>query len=157
VGRKVKELGYRNFFKKVVEFKTLEEKTDKPGWYNTPESCDVLLREYKEALTGRKFLNRSKKALGQCLEFKYDKDGHIKHALLNNDNDPSGARVNHGDLVIADALAWMVAKPGWEGNRKREREEEQPDPVFSLAGRRKWHQDRERAEAEDRTPFSMID
>ena len=34
----------------------------------------------------------------------------MDHAEIDSEADESGARINHGDQVIADALAWKMAK-----------------------------------------------
>jgi hypothetical protein len=40
------------------------------------------------------------------LEYVHDPQGGVMHARSRSKVDPSGARENHGDRVIADALAW---------------------------------------------------
>ncbi len=42
-----------------------------------------------------------------------DYDLIVEHAKSKNSVDPSGARANHGDTVIAKALAWKLIKAMW--------------------------------------------
>jgi hypothetical protein len=122
-GRRIVELGYPN-----VYYRTNEQKVhpngpaDTPGWYSNPESKLKLLNDYKEALEKGTFLPRSKESLEECLAFEYVKSGYVEHGGIEGGDDPSGARVNHGDRTIADALAWMVSRPSWQGRKKREQE-----------------------------------
>ena len=41
---------------------------------------------------------------------KADRQGRPEHPGEVQTDDPAAGRVNHGDLVIADGLAWMLAK-----------------------------------------------
>lgn len=84
------------------------KKTDNPGWYATPALKLLLLEDYKAALKSGNFCNRSEAALKECLKFIFAKKG-VRHGGDEPD-DESAARDNHGDHVIADALAYMLAK-----------------------------------------------
>ncbi len=142
-GRKVLDLGYRNvFYRTNPQILNPTGDATTPGWWPTPSGKDLLIREYREALSQRKFLNRSEAAMRETLAFEYNKSSNIEHGGIESD-DPSGGRVNHGDRVIADGLAWMLAKVSWEGKKKVERAELLG---LSLARRRQMAQDRERAE-----------
>jgi hypothetical protein len=94
-------------------------------------------------------LNRSKGALEECLSFEYLKNGYVEHGGIEGGDDPSGARINHGDQTIADALSWMVSRPSWEGRKKREQEKPAaPWATLSLDYRRQLCE-REKARAEE--------
>jgi hypothetical protein len=45
--------------------------------------------------------------MDECAQFVCTMQGFIEHAGAANATDPSGASANHGDRVIADALAAM--------------------------------------------------
>lgn len=86
--------------------------SDEPGWNNHPEPMKSLITEYKNALRDRKFLNRSEFALSECMAFMYGPDGYVYHTGWKDPKDPSGARINHGDRVVADAIAWKLIDEG---------------------------------------------
>jgi hypothetical protein len=108
-GKRVVELNYTNFFRRRREFKTLVEMTDEPGWYPGGGCKRALLHDYREALVKGLLLNPSELSLQECLKFEYDRED-VVHGGSKNTDDPSAGRSNHGDQVIADALAWMLAK-----------------------------------------------
>ncbi len=110
-GKKVMELGYGNLYYREENMEILGPRiSDKPGWSNTPKACLLLLQDYKTALRTRHCVNRSERALRECLDFKYDSSGNVVHAEIASVDDPSGARINHGDRVMADALGWKLVK-----------------------------------------------
>jgi hypothetical protein len=135
-GQKVLELGYSNHYMQTSPIDSRNKPSTIPGWYPSPENKRILLEDYRAALSSRLFLNRSEKALDECLSFRFDKTGHVGHAEETNMEDPSRGRVNHGDRVIADALCYKMMKDMGLGERKKREEREQaPDPR-SVAGRR---------------------
>lgn len=142
-GETAVELGYRNILKRPREDLVTKEYTEKIGWAATPETKRALLEEYRAAIYTRKMMNFSEKALEECLLFKYDDRGYPQHGGEDLRDDPSGAKVNHGDRVIADGIAWMLGK----GQATRiKREEAAVIPIHSLAWRRKIWNDRRRQE-----------
>ena len=90
--------------------------------------------EYRTALHKHRFINRSWKALEECRDFCYDSRSQVEHASFTDDKDPSGARINHGDRVIADALCSKMVGP--LDVRTEEQMIEQAPPFMSLAWRR---------------------
>jgi hypothetical protein len=93
--------------------------------------------DYRAALDAGRFVNPSERALTQCLGYRYDAGGNPEHPNEKNTHDPAAGRVNHGDLVVADMLAWMLASktatvPGAQ-------EVAPAVPVGSLAWRRERH------------------
>ena len=52
-----------------------------------------------------RIVNRSARAMEECLQFVRSPRGDIEHSAALSSQDPSGARTAHGDVVIADALA----------------------------------------------------
>jgi hypothetical protein len=76
-----------------------------PGYFFTKDNKRTTIGEYREALDSGKFINRSYQALRECLEYVYVRsNSSIEHSKCANTIDPTGARDNHGDRVIADAL-----------------------------------------------------
>ncbi len=140
-GKKVEELGFRNFYMTEDDNPVGASKAPKPGWQSSAEKNDALLEDYRSALALRQMTNRSEVALRECLDFKYDKSGHMVHSRLLSLDDPSGARTNHGDRVVADALAWKLAN-GQQVTTAKAREPEILEG--SLAWRRQLRKNAER-------------
>lgn len=127
-GARVQELGYSNIHYRMDGGKAAAI----PGWASSKETKSALLGDYRYAIESKVCVNRSREALAECLEYVFDNASGVTHARSLNKNDPSGAAANHGDRVVADALAWMVLKG-------RNRVPEQPAievPYGSLAWRR---------------------
>jgi len=142
-GIKVQELGFGNVFYREANAAIPDGKASgTPGWHNNNESKRVLLTDYQEALMTRQFVNPSEKALDECLDFQYNAAGNIEHGGEQSVADPSGARVNHGDRVIADALAWRLAR-GEVRRRDAGGAAEDEPPYMSLAWRMKHRRPRQ--------------
>ena len=97
--------GYANLYYRRNERKLGRNMTDEPGVWLNPQVRSACLEEYRAALGDVRLLNRSERALDECLRFIRKMDGTIEHSEAANTQDPSGARSAHGDIVIADALA----------------------------------------------------
>jgi hypothetical protein len=135
----VLRLGFFHFHRRRNEHSLAKkENADAPGWYPSPAAKRKLMEEYRAALKARHFENADDQALAECLDFEYTRDG-VEHAGIEGGDDPSGARVNHGDRVVADALAWMMAVDltGFRGQRKRDRNQPPhgPPDFRSIGGR----------------------
>jgi hypothetical protein len=110
-GKRVVELGFTNFYTRKNELKRVDVgDTETPGWVPTPDNKRMLLEDYRAALSNRQIVDRSKECLEEFLSFMYTKKGSVEHGGQNNDNDPAGARLNHGDRVIASALGYKMAR-----------------------------------------------
>src|SRR5262249_55479216 len=147
---KVIELGYRRIYYREREQK-LVPVTEKdgltPGWYPAPDAKRLLLEEYRTALAMKRVINRSQLALEECLRFEYTASGRVEHGGLSGGDDPSGARENHGDRVIADGLAYkMVRKLG----RSAQAIQEEKAPIGSWAWRRELHKWQERQREQEK-------
>ena len=109
-GARLLELGYSNVHYHRDPKKTHAKKTQQPGFGVSKDSKQMLLFEYARALASGEYLNRSAEALRECGEYAYLEGGGIGHVKSVSTMDPSGARDNHGDRVIADALSWLGHK-----------------------------------------------
>ena len=149
-GDKVRDLKYTNVYFRRREESMSRKTTDIPGFASTKEAKLVLLGRYGEALESGRFINRSADALNECLEYIFAQNGGVIHSQEETAEDPSGARANHGDRVIADALAWFLASdvqfkkevakrdpPAGSLAWRMARKEEKKDP----AGRQLLHSD----------------
>lgn len=133
-GSRVMELQYGNvYFRKKEE--AITKKVSKiPGWASTKEGKLTLIGDYRAAVEKGVIVNRSKEALDECLEYIFDPQGGVAHARENDKDDPSGAKANHGDRVIADALAYRGLS---ERAIKPKKSSEPEIPIGSLAWRQK--------------------
>jgi hypothetical protein len=111
-GSRVIALGYRNVYWRTNEQSLSKKQSDTPGWHSTRQNKMSALQGYLTCLASGRFVNLSKNALAECSEYIYLPSGGVgsrraqpaigdKRASL----DPSGARENHGDRPMADALA----------------------------------------------------
>lgn len=142
-GKKVLELGYRNIYYKENEIVAswVKKQADIPGWFPSPQNKTRLLGDYRSALYSRACINRSRYALEQFLKFRYSIQGYAEWGGKATD-DYSGIGVNHGDIVISDALAWKLTAGFALGKKKTQVEEIK---VGSLAWRRQRRKERELA------------
>ena len=141
LGKRVLELGYGNIYWRMNEFKEIGPKrAETPGWAPTPANKRLLLEQYRNALSTRRMLNRSERALRETLAFSYVGRGDVEHTGSRNNNDPSGAGVNHSDRVIADALMWKMMS---ESGVVARIEEDSKPKFFSLAWRVALHEQQE--------------
>ncbi len=140
-GQVVLELGYRNIhLRPRSDFGLSHLDSDNPGWAPNPKNILVLHRDYMTALAVGECTNRSFGALEECLAFEYDASGNIIHSGASSEEDPSGARDNHGDRVVADALAWKMAAPTVVTSTPERVEREVEASPDSVIGRRKWRE-----------------
>jgi hypothetical protein len=104
-------IGFANVFYMTDEVGQAHAVSDKPGWYSSKEARNNLLSQYKEALHTRRFVNPSIEALRAASGYIFDADGSIRHQAskyMKGLSDASATGFNHGDHVIADALACKV-------------------------------------------------
>jgi hypothetical protein len=135
-GARIIELGYRNVYYRTNDGSLRRDVSDMPGWTSTPINKRLLLMDYNSALKERVFLNRSEAALEECLDYKYTSTGMIEHGGEGSGEDPTGARQNHGDRVIADALACKMMK---QLGLTRKEEKRESVKTGTLAWRRQLH------------------
>lgn len=115
--------------------------TKSPGWHSGKTEKRLLLGEYGKAIDRAMFVNHSLVALDEMLHYIHLPDGKIEHDRSQSTLDPTSAGENHGDRVIADALAWRLAevKPG-----KQEKEKQTAPPYGSMAWRFRQQDERAR-------------
>jgi len=123
--------GYGRIYYRRNEKRVTRQITDEPGYFLNPTAKETLLEDYRDALTDRKFINRSEQGMAECLQFIRKPGGAVEHSASANAQDPSGARTAHGDEVIADALACL----GVSEHAIVAKAEEPDVPVGSLAWR----------------------
>lgn len=144
-GDAIREIGYGNYYFRRNDKSVAPKYSTIPGWFSTKEEKIALMGQYRRMLNEGEFVNLSREAVRECREYVFSQTGGLVHARSRSAIDPSGAKDNHGDRVIADALCAKichsmsnpkitladVAKPG------------------TLAFRRGQAQDKKRKERED--------
>ena len=131
-GSRVMELQYGNIYFRKKEEAISKKVSMIPGWASTKEGKLTLIGDYRSAVESGMIVNRSKEALEECLEYIFEPQGGVAHARENDKDDPSGAKANHGDRVIADALAYRGLS---ERAIKPKKSNEPEIPIGSLAWR----------------------
>lgn len=131
-GKRLEELGYGNLHFQFEDGTSGLTRKKIPGFWSTPPAKRVLLGEFGQAMLRGQFIQRSEEALKECREYRYTGSGNIEHVRAASSQDPSGARENHGDRVIADALACRAIK---ELARADDEPAEQLEPVNCMAAR----------------------
>lgn len=104
----IKEQKYLNVWMRGDMRKPGRERTSIPFWHSSTETKFTLLKAYRFALMEDRIVNRSKPAIMQCSEFINHHGIKIEHAKSLKSNNPSTQGENHGDMVIADALAYLT-------------------------------------------------
>ena len=134
-GQCIIESGYRNLYYHKNELKPFARaQHEKPGWPPTPATKMALLSTYKAALKAKDFLNRSERALRECLMFRYAKGNTVEHpGESGRIGDASGAGSNHGDITMADAMSYLVVK---EFEKRIEKEQSDAHGIGTLGWRR---------------------
>lgn len=135
-GKQVLTIGYPHFYwREADQVRGGGRLSKQPGWYPSNDTKRILLDSYRAALEHRRMINRSEFALKECLHYRYTPQGTVEHPMDSGGEDHTGARVNHGDMTMADALAWKAAdKYGVMGGKKAS--EHAGVQVGSLAWRR---------------------
>jgi hypothetical protein len=129
----IEECRFGNVYYKTNDQSITKRESDKPGWFSTSEGKKDLLSNYRDVLFSGVFINPSKKALRQAGEFVYLPNGRIEHGGSTNTIDPTDRGDNHGDVVIADALAAKIIR---ERKKRGVKLEASGPPVGSFAWRR---------------------
>jgi hypothetical protein len=132
-GQELTAKGYRHVYMRRNELSYSKKVTDTPGWVPTDSNKLSLLAVYRLELTKHRIINRSVEALDELKAFVVVPPGKIEHSSTLDTADPTGARKNHGDRGIADALAVKLYL-----ERRSNPQQKDVDVVLpnSLAGRR---------------------
>jgi hypothetical protein len=138
-GSRVVELGYGNIYMRRREEAISGKQSDIPGIVTTKEIKLILLGDYRAAVEKGDCINYSKEAMQETLEYIFAPDGGVEHSRGCSRLDPSGAKANHGDRVIADSLAWHGIR---ERSRIKPSEEKPEIPVGCLAWRNQQREKR---------------
>jgi len=136
--KEVMRLGYTKVYRKTDETRYRRKVTDSPGWSSNRDAKLAVFGALRTAYNRSDFFERSYWAVREAMEYEYMENGGVGTTAMI-EADPSSARANHGDRVMATALLWHVmAKAVTEEKAK-------PPvhivPINSIAGRRKRRKD----------------
>jgi hypothetical protein len=120
-----------------------------PGWSSTSEKKLLLLGAYKAAQMDHQYLERSFECVHEQRNYVIVADGTISYVDSRGLVDPSGAKDNHGDRVIATALGHHVSKTRRTAAKEQEAE-------FQNGSRGWFNQQREEKLNRDRRPKRRI-
>lgn len=129
-GKRLQELAYPNLYYSQPVANIGELKKRMPGLWATKHSKQTLLKDYMIALSTGRFVERSEAGLKECHDFKYFASGKVQHYKEVTAEDPSGAKDNHGDRVVANALAVRGAASIGSPTPTLENAVETPYPSF---------------------------
>lgn len=132
--------GFKNVYLREAENSLYRKKTQKAGWYSTSETKRVLLSDYKAAIMRREFWNPCEEAIRECGEYVHRPNGTIEHSRCRGTLDPTSTGENHGDMVIADALAYKGIKDRGGVSQGKAKEEFAGFPVGSFGWRRREYE-----------------
>jgi hypothetical protein len=105
-GDAVIEWGYGRFYKRASKSETGETGAN-AGWAPTRDNKYQLLSQYRGALVDRTVCNRCESAMRETLEYLFLGNNWVEHSALNENDDPSGARDQHGDRCFIEGT--MIA------------------------------------------------
>ena len=105
-GKVLWERGLRDLYYEIGDHD--KKPADKPGWQPNKSSKLNLVTEFRRAIYEGDTIEKEAATLNECRQFVYSRDGGVKHISESAAEDPSGAGDNHGDRVIASALAWWT-------------------------------------------------
>lgn len=110
VTRRIREIGYARIYYRESEDTTGKRIYKNPGWWTDETTKQELLDEYRLGLTRRKIINHSLSALNEteCYVYQVTTGKVVNTRSMESYGSDVGA--NHGDRVIADALAWWLAR-----------------------------------------------
>jgi hypothetical protein len=84
---------------------------DKPGFYMSRAAKRLLLEELARVWDDGTYTERSNETIREAAQFIFFENGSVGHVQEKTD-DPTGKDSNHGDRVMATALAWWQARGG---------------------------------------------
>ena len=138
-GSHVIEFGYAHYFMRTNESSIKKKKTFTPGWWSTPQTKLMLLSSHAKALASGEYTERSRLCINECKDYVYSNQKVVHQKSLNSE-DPAHGGDNHGDRVIATAVAWRGVTDRPAIKLKKTPISDLSPPPYSFAARRKKHQ-----------------
>lgn len=109
-GTKLWELKHRHVYFRQNEDSLSNKQTDTPGWNPTPANKRQLLGRLRDALKDGVYAIRSEALVDEARYYVHLPNDTVAHTEEIDGGDPTGARSNHGDRVIAAGLAWHASR-----------------------------------------------
>jgi hypothetical protein len=134
--RKLVGLGCPGLYYQTVEDERTRRVTKKWGWHSSRETKELLLGQYRDALTTGRLVNPCDEGMQEALYYSYDSKGRLDPG----ETEEGEASALHGDHVIADALTLIG---GTNLPKNREADASRMDPK-TFAGRRKAYEQKKR-------------
>lgn len=132
--RIIKHHRYLNIYLRSDPHKVTKKVTNSPGWWSNKDSKRVLLTDYFRALKDGTFTNYSREAVQETVQYVMSGGGY-EHCRSSATTDPMAQGENHGDMVVADALANRALREF----PTEEQASEAVAPEGSFAWRRRQH------------------
>ena len=144
-GSHVIEFGYAHYFMRTNESNIKKKKTFTPGWWSTPQTKLMLLSNHAKALASGDYTERSTLCINECKDYVYSGQKVVHQKSLHSE-DPAHGGDNHGDRVIATAVAWRGVMDRPAIKLKKTPTSDLAPPPYSFAARRKKHLKRKEQE-----------
>ena len=137
----IKELQIRHVWMRRDTKKVDAKATGVPGWHSGDDTKKALLNAYKAALLEDRIFNRSREAIMECAEYVMQPNETVEHSKALQTTDLNAKGELHGDMVIADAVAYLAMQE----TPSAPTEEVEPEiPENSFEGRRLRHEQNRR-------------
>jgi hypothetical protein len=105
-GKKLIDFGYPSLYFQSDDSKKGKVKTKRWGWHSSNQRKELLIGEYRDALSSGKIINHCNEALDEAVDYVFDDQARVVPGSVGQD-ESSGATATHGDHVIADALTFL--------------------------------------------------
>lgn len=124
---------------RVSAAKVQQKSAESYGLRLDPRSKHALFSEYRAALQTERFLNRDERGLNECLQYHLDEFERVVHEreMAGEVDSDTGARMPHGDHVVADALLHQAMDNNPMG---------EPEEAVAPPGSFRWAQQQQEAE-----------
>lgn len=103
----IMDLGYSSIYYRQQEKRAGRPQTCEPGWWSVPATKYLLFSEYLQALKEGHMIERNLAAIHEMRQ--YQTGAHtVYHVAAESTSDPTQAKDQHGDRVVARAVAWRA-------------------------------------------------
>lgn len=146
-GKYVMSVGYTNVYYRKNEHVAWGKPTLEPGFRMSDTTKPMVLGFYNRALHEGMFFNRSEQAIKELRDYVIIPGGKVVHQAEKNCENPSSEGPNHGDLVIADAIACYIMDQRGLHKLSPPQRVAEPDITGTALERRLMHQEQIRSES----------
>jgi hypothetical protein len=144
---KLTQMAYPNLWFRGVTEEYTSKATKKLGFWVTNKTKQPLLAHFATAVdTGICKIN-SQRCIEEAKFYINLPGGNVEHIVSQTTDDPSGASWNHGDRLVASALAWWVVRDYIGGIGSRAAVPVDTPPNCILARRREARKSKDKSEA----------